>query len=166
MRVLLNDNSTYSMDSVPEEIDDIRYCVLDYTDKHNPDYFFVPLVFLEIFTTPAAVVRIGQNTFKMPIDWSIIVCNNELGDAEILSITLLQDKGFSAFTLNPISSFMPEYQDIDIVDIYHEVRWHCPKLKQGHILAVPLDDMNNTNCAFFVKDMSKIPEVLDVSKLW
>ena len=32
---------------LPEEIEDIRYCVLDVTDKQEPDFFFIPLVFIE-----------------------------------------------------------------------------------------------------------------------
>ena len=44
MRILTNENQTYDLDFVPEEIEDVRYCVLDYSDKHNADYYFVPLL--------------------------------------------------------------------------------------------------------------------------
>ena len=154
------------MDFVPDEIEDIRYCVLDYSDKNNPDYFFMPLVFLEIFNAPAAVLKIGNSTFKMPIDWSVIICDKEVGEPEIIPITSLNDRGFTAFTVNPISSYMPEYEQISITNIYSEVKWHFPKLKNGQILAVPLDDEDESKCAFFVKETSKVPDVLDISKLW
>lgn len=154
------------MDFVPDEIEDIRYCVLDYSDKNNPDYFFMPLVFLEIFNAPAAVLKIGNSTFKMPIDWSVIICDKEVGEPEIIPITSLNDRGFTAFTVNPISSYMPEYDQISITNIYSEVKWHFPKLKNGQILAVPLDDEDESKCAFFVKETSKVPDVLDISKLW
>jgi hypothetical protein len=166
LRILTADNTTYDLDFVPEEIDDIRYCVLDYSDKNNPDYFFVPLVFLEIFNAPAAVLKIGDSTFKVPIDWSIVICDSEVGEPEVIPITALNDRGFSAFTLNPISSYMPSYHHIEIVNIYQEVKWHFPKLKQGHLLAVPLDDTPKGVCAFFVKETAKIPDVLDISELW
>jgi hypothetical protein len=166
MKILTSDNTTYDLDFVPEEIDDIRYCVLDYSDKNNPDYFFMPLVFLEIFNAPAAVLKIGNSTFKVPIDWSIVICDSEVGEPEVIPITALNDRGFSAFTLNPISSYMPSYHLIEIVNIYQEVKWHFPKLKQGHLLAVPLEDTPESVCAFFVKETSKIPDVLDISELW
>jgi len=166
LRVLTSDNTTYELDFVPEEIDDIRYCVLDYSDKHNPDYFFMPLVFLEIFNAPAAVIQIGNHVFKVPIDWSLIICDRDVGEPEVVPITSLNDRGFSAFTLNPINSFMPSYQPIEIINIYSEVKWHFPKLKQGHLLAVPLDDKPGSNCAFFVKETSKVPDVLDINALW
>lgn len=166
MKILLTDNTVYDLDFVPEEIEDIRYCVLDYSDKHNPDYYFMPLVFLEIFTAPAAVLQIGEHVFKMPIDWSVIICDNEVGDPEVVPITALNDRGFSAFTLNPINGYMPEFQPIEIINVYNEVKWHFPKLKNGHILAVPLGDEPGAKCAYFVKETSKIPDVLDISELW
>ena len=166
MKILTSDNTTYDLDFVPEEIDDIRYCILDYSDKNNPDYFFVPLVFLEIFNAPAAVLKIGNSTFKVPIDWSIVICDSEVGEPEVIPITALNDRGFSAFTLNPISSYMPSYHQIEIVNIFQEVKWHFPKLKQGHLLAVPLEDTPKSVCAFFVKETSKIPDVLDITELW
>lgn len=166
MKILTNENQVYELDFVPDEIDDIRYCVLDYSDKNNPDYYFMPLVFLEIFNAPAAVLRIGNNTFKMPIDWSLVICDSEIGEPEVVPITSLNDRGFNAFTLNPISSYMPEYQPVEIVNIYNEVKWHFPKLKNGHLLAVPVTEKPESVCAFFVKETSKIPEVLDITKLW
>jgi hypothetical protein len=166
LKILTSENTTYNLDFVPDEIDDIRYCVLDYSDKTNPDYYFMPLVFLEIFNAPAAVLQIGEHTFKMPIDWSIIICDSEVGEPEIIPITALNDRGFTAFALNPINSYMPSYPTIEIVNIYSEVKWHFPKLKQGHILAVPLSDEPNSLCAYFVKETAKIPDVLDISELW
>ena len=166
MKILTSENQTYNLDLVPDEIDDVRYCVLDYSDKANPDYFFMPLVFLEIFNAPAAVLKIGEHTLKVPIDWSLIICDSQIGEPEILPITSLNDRGFTAFTLNPISSYMPSYMPVEISNVYSEVKWHFPKLKNGHILAVPLGDEDNPQCAFFVKETSKVPDVLDISKLW
>ena len=166
MLILTSENKPYELDFVPEEIDDIRYCVLDYSDKANPDYYFMPLVFLEIFNAPAAVLQIGNSALKMPIDWSLIICDKEIGEPEVVPITSLNDRGFTAFTMNPISSYMPDYQPIEIVNIYSEVKWHFPRLKQGHILAVPLDNTDGSHCAFFVKETNKLPDVLDIAKLW
>lgn len=166
IRILLSDNTTYELDFVPDKVDDLRYCVLDYTNKQDPDYFFMPLVFLEIFNAPAAVLRVGENTFKMPIDWNVVICDPDVGDPEVIPITSLNDRGFKAFTLNPISGYMPEYQPIEIVNVYNEVKWYFPKLKNGHLLAVPNSDSPQSACSFFVKETSKIPDVLDITELW
>lgn len=166
MKILTVENQSYELDYVPEEIDDIRYCVLDYSNKNEADYFFVPLVFLEIFNAPAAVLRIGNHAIKMPLDWSLIICEPEVGEPEVVPITSLNDRGFHAFTFNPISGFLPKFQEVEITNVYQEVKWHFPKLKYGHLLAVPLGDGEGCDCAYFVKETSKIPDVLDTYHLW
>jgi hypothetical protein len=166
MKILTVDNASYELDLVPEEIDDIRYCVLDYSDKDNADYIFVPLVFLESFSSPAAVLKLGKWNVTVPLDWSLIVCDAEVGDPEVLPITSLNDRGFMAFIFNPISGFMPDFGEIEIVNIYQEMRWYFPKLKYGHILAIPLETGPNPKCAYFVKETGKIPDVLSTDDLW
>jgi hypothetical protein len=60
MQILTLDNKTFYLNDLPEEIDeDFRYSVLDNSDPQNPDYFFLPLIFLESFTGPAAVLQVG-----------------------------------------------------------------------------------------------------------
>ena len=166
MKILLNSNEVFELDFVPDEIDDIRYCILDYSNIEEPDYYFVPLVFLETFNSPAAVLKIGNHMLKMPMGWKVIICDDEGGEPEIISILHTNDRGFKAFCLNPISSMLPEYQPIDIVDIYQDSKWHFPKLRPGHILAVPLTDQDRSLCAFFVNETNKLPDQLDLGLLW
>ena len=59
MRLLTLDNTSYELNEIPEEVDDIRFCVLDNSDPKEPDYFFIPLIFLESFNSPALVLKIG-----------------------------------------------------------------------------------------------------------
>ena len=60
MRILTNENVSYDLNKMPDEIEDIRYCVMDCSDKANIDYFFVPLIFLESFSAPAVVLKLGD----------------------------------------------------------------------------------------------------------
>ena len=154
------------MNNLPDEIDDLRYCVLDYSDPANADYHWVPLVFLESFSAPAAVLKIGDNTIQMPLDWSIIIGEPELGEPEVVPIMSVNDRGFKAFQFNPLSSFRPEFYDIDIINVYPDVKWYFPKLKPGQMLAVPITDGDNPLCAYFVKDISRQSEVVDYGKIW
>ncbi len=166
MKILTNENTTYELDYVPDEIDDIRYNVLDYSDKHNADYYFVPLVFLEEFNAPAAVMQIGEFQIKIPLDWSIVICDPMVGEPEIVPITSLNDRGFHAFSFNPISGFLPKFRELAITNVYTEVKWFFPKLKYGHILGVPLSSEPGSDCVFIVKDTNKVPDLLDVRHLW
>lgn len=166
MNILTVENKPYDLTFVPDEVDDIYYSVLDYGDKTDVDYFFVPLVFLEIFTSPAAVLKIGDYQIKMPLDWSVILCEPECSDPEIVPLTSLNDRGFKAFTFNPISGYVPSFQEIEITNVYQDVKWHFPKLKHGHILAVPLSSEEGAPCAYFVKETTKVPDVLESFQMW
>ena len=166
MKILTVDNETYDLDEIPETVDDLRYGILDYSNQQNIDYYFIPLVFLESFYAPAAVLRIGKHTVNMPLDWSVVICDPAVGEPEVLSLMSLNDRGFHAFTFNPITGFTPEYLDVSITNIYTDVKWYAPKLKFGHLLCIPLHDGPNAPCAMFVKEANKLPEVLDISQLW
>jgi hypothetical protein len=165
-KVLTVDNESYDLDFVPTEIEDIRYCVLDYSDRDNADYIFIPLVFLESFHSPAAVLKIGDCVTRVPLDWSMVVCDPGIGDPEVLPVESLNDRGFKGFVFNPITGFMPSFIEVEIINIYQDVKWYFPRLKHGHILTVPIEEGKNPLCVYFVKETSKIPDVLSTEDLW
>lgn len=166
MRILTLENTAFEMNEIPDEVDDLRFCVFDNSDPKDPDYFFIPLIFLESFNSPALVLRIGEHTVRMPVDWQILIGEPDLGDLEVVPLTSINDRGFNVFTFNPRSSFRPEFMPIEIVDIYQDVKWYFPKLKPGQMLAVPLNNGDEPVCAYFIKDVSRQSEVVDYSKVW
>jgi hypothetical protein len=45
------------LNNLPDELDeDVRFSVLDNSDPKNPDFFFIPLIFLESFSSAAIVL--------------------------------------------------------------------------------------------------------------
>lgn len=167
MRILsLNTNSAFELDTLPESADDLRFAVFDNSDPAAPDYHYIPLIFLESFSSPALVLQIGDYRIKMPVDWQILIGEKEFGDLEVLPLTSINDRGFNAFAFNPRSSFKPEFLPIDIVDVYHDVSWYAPKLKNGQMLAVPLSNEPGALCVYFVKDISRNCEVVNYQKCW
>jgi hypothetical protein len=167
MRILTLDNECFNLDDLPEQIeDDVRFSVLDNSDPKNPDFFFVPLIFLESFSAPAMVLKIGDNEITMPVDWSIAVgCSESGNDIEILPLTSINDRGFEAFLFNPLTSFKTDFQLITIENFYTDVKWYFPKMKNGQLLSVPVTDKKDPMCAFFVKDISRQCEVIEYSLL-
>jgi len=166
MRILTLDNTAYPMNKIPDEIDEVRFCVLDNSDPKDPDYFYIPLIFLESFNSPALVLRIGEHTVRMPVDWQLLIGEAEFGDLEVVPLSSINDRGFNVFCFNPLSSFKPEFKPVEIVDIYQDVKWYFPKLKPGQMLAVPLTEGPKPMCAYFIKDISRQSEVVDYSKVW
>lgn len=165
MRILTVENQCFELDDIPDEVDDLRYGILDYGNPKHVDYYFIPLMFLESFYSPAAVLKIGEYTVQVPLDWSIVLCDSMIGEPEVVSLMSMNDRGFSTFVVNPITSFSPEYLDVSIENIYTDVKWYAPKMKFGHLLCVPLAEGENPPCALFVKEANKIPEVLDINEL-
>ena len=164
MKILTLDNTVFELDALPEEIDDMRFAIFDNSDPANADHFYIPLIFLETFNSPALVLKIGNTTMKMPIDWQVLIGEPDVGDLEMLALTSINDRGFKVFEFNPLTSFAPTYLDIEIVDVYQDVTWYVPKLKNGQMLAVPIDDTPNPRCVYFVKDISRNCEIVDITQ--
>jgi len=163
MRILTLENTTFDMNNVPNTVDDaIRFAVLDNSNPADPDFFFNPMIFLESFNSPAIVLQIGENEVTMPLDWCIAVgCNQSGSDLEVLPLTSLNDRGFEAFVFNPITGTLPQFLHIETVNFYNDVKWFFPKMKSGQLLAVPIEEKENSLCAFFVKDISRQSEIID-----
>ena len=158
MKILTVENKTYDINCVPDEIDDIRYCVLDASDPEFVDFYFLPLIFLESFHAPAICLQIGDKEIQMPMDWSIVLCDETYDGLETIPLTSLNNRGFRALVMNPLSHRLPDSDEINITNIYQDVKWYFPKLKNGHILSIPLEDKENPKCALFVKDANKVKD--------
>ena len=167
MRILTLEDRCFELDNLPEQIDeDIRFNVLDNSNPKEPDFFFIPLIFLESFSAPAMVLNIGGHEITMPVDWSVAVgCSESGNDLEVLPLTSLNDRGFEAFLFNPMSSYKADFKPLEIVNFYTDVKWYFPKMKNGQLLTVPITKGENPLCAYFVKDISRQCEVIEYSKL-
>ena len=167
MRILTLDNECFNLDDLPDEIeDDVRFSVLDNSDPKNPDFFFVPLIFLESFSAPAMVLDIGGHEVTMPVDWNIAVgCSESGNDLEVLPLTSINDRGFEAFLFNPLKSFKTDFAEVKITNFYTDVKWYFPKMKNGQLLTVPITDGPKPLSAFFVKDISRQCEVIEYAEL-
>lgn len=164
MKILTLENMQYNLENLPEEVDDLRFAILDNSNPQSVDYHYIPLIFLESFNSPALVLRVDNVTIKMPLDWQILIGEPEFGDLEIVPLTSINDRGFKAFEFNPLSSFRPSFLDIEIVDVYHDVTWYAPRLRNGQFLCVPIDETSKPRCIYFVKEVSKNCEIVDFSQ--
>ena len=116
MRILTLDNVFYDLETLPEEIDDLRFAILDNSVPSNVDYHYIPLIFLESFNSPALVLKVADRVIKMPIDWQVLIGEQEHGDLEALPLSSLNDRGFNVFQFNPLSSFSGEVGEVVVAD--------------------------------------------------
>tara|TARA_A100000164_G_C21886333_1_gene762953 strand:- start:868 stop:1368 length:501 start_codon:yes stop_codon:yes gene_type:complete len=166
MRILTLEDQSFEMNELPDEVDDLRFAILDNSDPANPDYFFIPLIFLESFNSPALVLDVAGNQVKLPVDWKILIGEKEIGDLEMINLSSLNDRGFNAFSFNPLSSYKADYLPVNITDLYIDVKWFFPKLKQGQILAIPINVGEKPMCIYCAKEINRQNEVVDITKAW
>jgi hypothetical protein len=167
MKILTLENKSFSLTNMPDELEDeIQFSVLDNSDPKDPDFFFIPLIFLESFSSPAIVLEINGNEIMMPVDWHIAVGESTCGnDLEVLPLTSINDRGFEAFLFNPLSSFKFDFGEIKVTNFYNDVKWYFPKTKNGQLISIPIEDGPNPLCAFFIKDVSRQTELIDYTNL-
>jgi hypothetical protein len=167
MQILTLDNIPFLLNNLPDEVDEnTRFAVLDNSNPSEPDFLFMPLIFLESFNAPAMVLQIGDDEIAMPIDWSIAVGDSTSScDIEILPLTSLNDRGFEALCFNPLSSFRVEFKPIKIVNFYNDVKWYFPKMKNSQLLASPINKKPKPDCVYFVKEISRQNELIQLDKL-
>ena len=166
MLILTEENLSYNLDRIPDEVDDVRYCVLDCSSQRETDFYWLPLIFLESFNAPAVVLDIGPYQVQMPLDWSILVCDDNYSDMEVMPLTQLNDRGFHAITFNPLEHMVPVSYEVNISNIYADVKWYFPKLKNGNVLTMPLEFGGKPQCSLFVKEGNKVPDPLDMTILF
>lgn len=140
--------------------------MFDISDQLNPDYYFIPLIFLESFYAPAVVLEIGPHRVQMPLDWSILVCDENYSDMEIMPLTALNDRGFHTIVYNPLKHMVPVPYEVNIINVYSEVKWFFPKLKNGRVLVSPLEGGNTPDCALFIKERTKLNKQIDIASLF
>ena len=168
MKILTLEDQPLDLNTLPEQIEeDIRFSVLDNSDPSNPDFFFIPLIFLESFSSPSVVLDIGGFEVQMPIDWHIAVgCSDSGNDIEVLPLTSIGDRGFEAFLFNPHTSFKPDFTHVKVINYYNDVKWYFPKVRNGQLLSVPIQEKKEPLCAYFIKDVTRQTEVIKYGELF
>lgn len=172
MNILTPENKTVDINLLPDMVeDDLKYSVLNLNDKHNYDFYFESLVYLESFYAPAVVLKIDDNLVNMPClesphDWKILIGDAEYGQVELVSLEDLNSRNFKALVFNPISSFKPMFKDISIVDTYTELKWFFPNMQQNMLLTTPIEKKDKPDCVFFINgSISKKVDSIEISSI-
>ena len=87
-------------------------------------------------------------------------------ELEIVPLTSLNDRSFSAFCFNPINGLLPKYHDVQITNIYNEVEWFFPRVRNNQLIAIPLELKEEPQCAYFIKDVNRNNDAVHLSKLF
>lgn len=167
MLILTEENRAYDLNRVPDQLeDDLRFCVWNCADPDNTDFYWLPLIFLESFSAPAVVLQMGEHVVQMPLDWSLLVCDDEFTALEVMPLTSLNDRGFGTLLFNPLTDLMATPVEVTVIDVYADVKWYFPKLKHGNVLTMPVHTGQAPQCALFVKEGNRVPDPVDTALLF
>jgi len=135
MLILNNDNNILDTDKISESC---FYSVLRFKDMKNPDFYFEELKYVEEFTSHTIKIEINEKPVYVPFHWSILCSDLEY----IQTIPLYEFSGrqFQAFCMNPIDGFTPHYPTVRIVEIFQNITWSCPPMKDKDMLVVPIEE--------------------------
>jgi hypothetical protein len=167
MLILNEYNTPVDLNLIPNQVD-MNFWVFD-NSANAKDYFCVPLIMLESFYSPTIKLRLTMDNSRhnptnfflnVPSDYQILIGEPTHGDLEINPITSLSGRHFKAYSLNPMSSFRPEYLHIEVEDVLPTIKWFMPKIKTGQIIAIPLTSEYKSNCVYIVRDMPKSLEII------
>ncbi|MCS7316722.1 MAG: hypothetical protein NZZ41_00160 [Candidatus Dojkabacteria bacterium] len=166
MKILTNENKTLDLLSVYESNSEYYYGILDFSNKNNVDYFFIPLVFLENFYSPSIEILLRGTTIQLPLDWFVLIGDENVSSCEFISLKSINDRNFKFFTFNPVSGYMYNLEKIEICNIFYNKKWIFPKLKQNTALAYPIFDTDDSPCIFITPECSKQNQVVDFHQLF
>ena len=78
-------------------------------------------------------------------------------ELEFIPLTSINERSFDTILTNPLGGFTMQWEPVKVNNVFADVKWFFPKLKYGHILTVPLEYGDKPKCAYFVKDLNRIP---------
>lgn len=165
IKLLSNYNSSVDMNNISynEPNIDINFCVFDYSNLKDVDYRFLPLVFIDEYTKAGVELQIGQHIVHVPWDWAIVTGEMEFSELELIEIKKFHGRDFEAFVFNPLSSSMPQFLPIKIINFYPDLKWTSPAIFHDNLIGVPLTTGDQPLCVFFSESKTKLPDSIDVS---
>lgn len=144
--------------------DDTHFCTLDYSGREVIDFYFHPLMFLEEFRDTKAELSVGDHRVGLPLDWSILCGDPDVGMTELIPLTHINGRRFDVVTYNPFTSYMPSLMRMDLVNVYPNMEWVVPKLEVGQMLLIPLHAHSGAPCIIATNQkLSKLPDAIDIS---
>lgn len=169
MLILDENNQMVDIDQISKN-KEVHYAVLDFSKPRLPDYFFRPIIFIDTYTAPAAMLQIGPYKTLIPFKWSIVVTYADI--AELVAIEDIVSRDHEAFCINPITGYMPSRLPIRYKGSL-EVSWSYPTLGKSDMLVIPIaetiqkdDEKRRGPICILAGERIKIPETIDLSLLW
>ena len=147
------------------------FSVLSFKDYKNPDFYMDRPPHLEFFESTSACLEIGNFKIIVPLPWSILT--TDLETVELVPLTELFGTRYSAFVINPIDGYVPQFLPVRLRTVFRDTNWTSPPIGDKDLLVVPFGyDEKKPNqavdkgplCAIF--SPSKLELSKPISDIW
>ena len=161
MNILTPENYAFEMDQVTDTEPDALFCVLDLSDLENTDFYFKHIWNTVSFNSMSAELQIGENKIQVPLNWQILLGDEETGMVEMCTIeNLLNMKEPCAYVYNPVRSLYAKFEPVKVLHVFTvAIKYQIPYLNKKNLLAVPMKTGFNPPCAFFADENEKIQDL-------
>lgn len=165
MNILTVEKDIIDLAEIDDEVPETQFTVVDLgSDAKNydgADIIFPRLVYVEDYSGPAIECNIMGHVVILPLAWNIFIGEEAISEVELIPITALNARDFSAIVTNPVDGFRHYFETVKVKTVYTDYDWVLPKIKNGQALAVPIDpsDTQNPLCLYITHSTSKIPTV-------
>lgn len=164
MKILTTEDKAIDTDGISDG-KNIHYGVLDFTKTKTPDFFFKPLVFVNVCQDSAAHLTIGGYDVILPFRWNVLVFNGNM--IEYISIEDMTGRLMDVVCLNPISGFRPMPMKARVNGISYDASFSIPNLDRKHLLVTPIEPKEDSPLCILAGETScRVPENLDVGMIW
>lgn len=152
MQILNVENKVFELDQIRTKLNDLRICMLDFSEKDNIDFYFKKITSYLQYKQPAVELRIGDRRIIVPLNWKMLCTNDEDYNLEIVNVEDLVHETYYTPVFNPLKVYMtPTPQAIEVLRIIPTgIEWFVPKLPKKCLLAMPL----GTEKDYEIKEMS------------
>lgn len=161
MNILTPENSAFDMDMVTDTRPYEMFCVLDMSDSTNIDFYFQHILHTVSFNSISADLKIGDNIIQVPLQWQILLGDEDTGMVEMCSIeNILNMKEPRAYVYNPIRSMYPKFESVKVLRVFTLTKkWQMPMLHKKNLLVMPVCAGDNPPCVYFADENEKIPDM-------
>ena len=162
MLVLTPENKVFDMNTVGDFIPDAMYCSLNLTTLKDADYYFHNILGTVNFSSIAAELQIGDYTTQVPINWQILIGDDETGMVETVRVDdLLSINDPYAFVYNPITSKYIKFLPVKVKNIFTiNIRWQIPMIGKSNMLVLPIEYKESPNCIMIADEIDRFPEFI------
>lgn len=134
---IMTDDGVRMLSTLKDTIDFSHYWTLDLAVK---DYSLTPIKVLEQIEVPTMVCQLGsQALVELPVSWSVLVCDKESAQVDVLSLAEFGGRAFNVMIFGPNKTFASQLV-LRMVEYKAKSHQIYPSILKHNMLCIPISE--------------------------